>query len=180
MSIHEKFMNTHRYYLPRMLIDSNTTIPPTKCNATNYTSCNAEANLDANMVIVLVVFLCALICALGLNSILRCFLRCTTTIPQETTAEIASRSLEKEALNRIPVVVFKAGLDIMATDCAICLGEFVEGEDVRILPRCNHAFHVKCVDRWLVLHSSCPTCRHPLIEHSCSVSADDHVRIQID
>jgi hypothetical protein len=48
--------------------------------------------------------------------------------------------------------------------CAICLGEFVDGEKVRVLPRCGHGFHVRCVDAWLVSHGSCPTCRRPVIE----------------
>uniref|UniRef100_A0A0E0N499 RING-type domain-containing protein n=2 Tax=Oryza TaxID=4527 RepID=A0A0E0N499_ORYRU len=43
--------------------------------------------------------------------------------------------------------------------CAICLGEFADGEKVRVLPRCGHGFHVRCVDTWLVSHDSCPTCR---------------------
>ncbi|CAI9778663.1 unnamed protein product [Fraxinus pennsylvanica] len=86
-------------------------------------------------------------------------------------AAAASTGLKKETLSRIPVVVYKSGLHIPATDCPICIGEFKEGENVRILPRCNHGFHVKCIDKWLVLQSSCPTCRRPLSEHSANSNA---------
>ncbi|KAK7263028.1 hypothetical protein RJT34_30612 [Clitoria ternatea] len=43
--------------------------------------------------------------------------------------------------------------------CAVCLGEFEEGEDLRTLPGCMHSFHVTCIDKWLSSHSSCPMCR---------------------
>ena len=31
-----------------------------------------------------------------------------------------------------------------------------------MLPKCNHGFHVRCVDRWLMARSTCPTCRQLL------------------
>ena len=43
--------------------------------------------------------------------------------------------------------------------CAICLSEFETGELARKLPTCRHAYHPQCVDTWLKLNASCPTCR---------------------
>ncbi|GAA0148890.1 hypothetical protein Leryth_018158 [Lithospermum erythrorhizon] len=43
--------------------------------------------------------------------------------------------------------------------CAVCLGEFEEGEVMRILPQCGHIYHVPCIDKWLASHSKCPLCR---------------------
>ncbi|CAA0830090.1 RING-H2 finger protein ATL80 [Striga hermonthica] len=48
-------------------------------------------------------------------------------------------------------------------DCAICLGEFVAGEEIRVLPQCKHAFHVTCINTWLRSQSSCPCCRAILV-----------------
>ena len=49
-------------------------------------------------------------------------------------------------------------------ECAICLGEFADGDAVRLLPRCRHGFHVHCIDTWLSAHSSCPICRDSLLD----------------
>ncbi|KAL1540796.1 RING-type E3 ubiquitin transferase [Salvia divinorum] len=49
-------------------------------------------------------------------------------------------------------------------DCAVCLNDFRDGEAVRLLPKCSHAFHVGCIDTWLRSHKSCPVCRAPVLE----------------
>ncbi|KAL8522063.1 hypothetical protein ACS0TY_012279 [Phlomoides rotata] len=47
-------------------------------------------------------------------------------------------------------------------ECAVCLSRFEGDEVLRLLPKCGHAFHVDCIDNWLVDHSSCPLCRNRL------------------
>ncbi|XP_045813851.1 RING-H2 finger protein ATL52-like [Trifolium pratense] len=53
--------------------------------------------------------------------------------------------------------------DVVADDdgdtCAVCLGDFEEGEELKTMPECLHSFHVPCIDKWLNSHSSCPICR---------------------
>ncbi|KAM1223389.1 hypothetical protein ACFX2G_043372 [Malus domestica] len=50
-------------------------------------------------------------------------------------------------------------------ECAVCLDD-IEGEQpARVVPGCNHAFHLLCADTWLSKHSFCPVCRaklHPV------------------
>lgn len=135
-----------------------------------------QANFDTNMVIILAALLCALICALGLNSMIRCVLRCGPRFGLESDEQAAVRmsatGLKKSALRKIPVAVYEAdgnqesdtSTDPSVTECPICLGEFIDGEKVRVLPKCNHRFHVSCIDMWLGSHSSCPNCRHSLLE----------------
>ncbi|KAG6869114.1 hypothetical protein C0993_001679 [Termitomyces sp. T159_Od127] len=45
--------------------------------------------------------------------------------------------------------------------CPICITDFEEGDDLRLLPcEGKHRFHKTCVDPWLLeLSSSCPICR---------------------
>uniref|UniRef100_A0ACD5WY13 Uncharacterized protein n=1 Tax=Avena sativa TaxID=4498 RepID=A0ACD5WY13_AVESA len=56
--------------------------------------------------------------------------------------------------------------------CAVCLAEFRDGETLRLLPRCAHAFHRGCIDTWLRAHVNCPLCRAPVkIASSCNATA---------
>ncbi|KAL0743532.1 hypothetical protein Bca4012_085045 [Brassica carinata] len=50
-----------------------------------------------------------------------------------------------------------------AVDCAVCLLEFEEGDYVRTLPLCFHAFHLECIDEWLRSHPNCPLCRTAIL-----------------
>lgn len=52
--------------------------------------------------------------------------------------------------------------------CPICIVDFEEGDDVRVLP-CpgHHRFHKDCVDPWLLeLSTSCPICREGVFHNS--------------
>ena len=51
-------------------------------------------------------------------------------------------------------------------ECSVCLARFDDSDHLRLLPRCRHAFHLACVDRWLESNASCPLCR-------ARVDADD-------
>ncbi|KAL3343778.1 hypothetical protein AABB24_027356 [Solanum stoloniferum] len=46
-------------------------------------------------------------------------------------------------------------------DCAICLSEFLKGEQYGVLPACSHKFHADCIMIWLVrsVNKTCPICR---------------------
>ncbi|XP_057971135.1 RING-H2 finger protein ATL74-like [Malania oleifera] len=153
---------------PRSLLGEHLASAPANGNKM-HDSDVSETNFDTNMVIILAALLCALIGALGLNSIVRCALRCgrrfTSQTPDQAAARAAATGLKKRALRRIPVAVYgSTGANFPATECPICLGEFEDGDKVRVLPKCNHGFHVRCIDTWLVSHSSCPNCRHSLLE----------------
>lgn len=129
-----------------------------------------DNSFDANVVMVLSVLLCALICSLGLNSIVRCALRCSRLVASESSesssARLANTGIKKKALKTFPVVNYTADLKLPGLDaeCVICLSEFAPGERVKVLPKCNHGFHIRCIDKWLNSHSSCPTCRQCLIQ----------------
>jgi hypothetical protein len=51
------------------------------------------------------------------------------------------------------------GDDACDMTCAICLAAFDKGQNVKILPACQHVFHMECVDMWLPRRAQCPVCR---------------------
>jgi len=128
-----------------------------------------ERSLNSDLTVILAAMVCALICALGLNSLLRCA-RCYrrrmgADSSNGAAIQVANTGLKKAAIKALPIVVYTSASKLppgLATDCPVCLTEFGEGEKVRVLPYCNHGFHMECIDKWLASHSSCPVCRHSL------------------
>lgn len=47
--------------------------------------------------------------------------------------------------------------------CPICLNEMAVGDQIREI-RCKHIFHRECVDHWLRINASCPTCRKRIVD----------------
>jgi ribosomal protein S27E len=56
----------------------------------------------------------------------------------------------------------EAGGPAEERSCPICLNELVAGEEARLL-LCHHMFHRQCVDEWLRVNASCPTCRKSIL-----------------
>ncbi|XP_052173787.1 RING-H2 finger protein ATL74-like [Diospyros lotus] len=133
---------------------------------------DSQTRFDTNAVIVMMALLSTLICVFGLISFLRCVRRCRGRFSVDTaepaSPHLAATGLKRGDLRRLPAAVYGSGLRISATECPICLGEFVEGEKVRVLPKCSHGFHMKCIDRWLLSHSTCPNCRRSLLDRTNS------------
>jgi len=72
---------------------------------------------------------------------------------------------ETKLVRALPCLAYSAGVarelaGSSRSECAICLAAFARGEAVRVLPRCGHGFHARCIDRWLAAaRPTCPTCR---------------------
>ncbi|KAK6128090.1 hypothetical protein DH2020_038173 [Rehmannia glutinosa] len=91
---------------------------------------------------------------------------------QEITV-VGGHGLDPCLLKTLPVVTFDPKEFKDGLECAVCLCEVSEGEKARLLPKCNHGFHLECIDMWLQSHSTCPLCRNPVSNQKTSNSVDE-------
>ncbi|EAZ23518.1 hypothetical protein OsJ_07214 [Oryza sativa Japonica Group] len=82
----------------------------------------------------------------------------------QSSAARRRRGLDPAAVAAIPVVPYAEVRKHRsggggALECAVCLTVFDDGDDLRLLPQCSHAFHPDCIDPWLEGHVTCPLCR---------------------
>lgn len=125
-------------------------------------------------VVITIIVMAMLICTLVIHLIFTCFRRRQHSVHQSPPATSSSHS---DDLAVLPTFIYAEDSvsascsSAMASSsdsepiCAICLAEFVHGEIVRVLPRCNHMYHKECIDQWLVVRSrSCPICRDQTID----------------
>ncbi|KAK4724867.1 hypothetical protein R3W88_027646 [Solanum pinnatisectum] len=86
---------------------------------------------------------------------------------QETHLPIG---VDNKILQKIPIISYNLihqkgkSFHVDQNECVVCLGELEDQDLVRLLPICRHTFHVACIDKWFVAHSSCPVCRAPIKE----------------
>ncbi|OBT51818.1 hypothetical protein VE04_08036 [Pseudogymnoascus sp. 24MN13] len=80
-----------------------------------------------------------------------------TNRTQATTSQTnTSPTLPVTAAGRLSAV------GTVGVECSICTEDFVNSEDIRVLP-CNHKFHPTCIDPWLLnISGTCPLCRMDL------------------
>ncbi|KAL6639233.1 hypothetical protein ACP70R_022963 [Stipagrostis hirtigluma subsp. patula] len=62
--------------------------------------------------------------------------------------------MSRDLIDRIPKIRFIAAnnADQESDDscCSVCLQDFGSQQFVRVLPQCQHLFHVRCIDNWLL------------------------------
>ncbi|KAJ4959523.1 hypothetical protein NE237_026634 [Protea cynaroides] len=78
----------------------------------------------------------------------------------------ARTGLEPSFIQSLPVLIFRTDEFVEGLECSVCLSQFSDGEKIRLLPKCNHKFHIDCIDMWFHSHSTCPICRNPVSPES--------------
>ncbi|XVE57111.1 hypothetical protein DITRI_Ditri04bG0065300 [Diplodiscus trichospermus] len=71
--------------------------------------------------------------------------------------------VDQSVIDALPVFYYKDAMGLKEPfDCAVCLCEFLDHDKLRLIPMCSHAFHINCIDTWLLSNSTCPLCRGTL------------------
>ena len=70
-------------------------------------------------------------------------------------------ALDPSILSSLPITIFQSKdfEEDSCLECAVCLCELEDGEEVRLLHKCKHGFHVECIDMWFHSNNTCPLCR---------------------
>ncbi|KAA8532089.1 hypothetical protein F0562_006769 [Nyssa sinensis] len=148
----------------------------TVVNSSTSTSSSYDAEppeavaVESDFVVILAALLCALICVVGLIAVARCaWLRRGAAVNGRSSVQAsANKGLKKKTLQLLPKFTYdSAAKGKFSAECAICLAEYADGEEIRVLPQCGHGFHVTCIDTWLGSRSSCPSCRQILVVTRC-------------
>ncbi|KAG1364067.1 RING-H2 finger protein ATL46-like [Cocos nucifera] len=78
--------------------------------------------------------------------------------------------LDQAYIDALPVFLYREIVGAKEPfDCAVCLSEFEANDKLRLLPICGHAFHINCIDTWLLSNSTCPLCRGALFVQGMSM-----------
>jgi len=96
-----------------------------------------------------------LVCCCSIPGILATYWCCPNFFGNKPSRRASVRMIKKLTIAK----PYKVGLMPQEdANCAICLCEYEDGEEIRYLS-CDHHFHGKCIMMWLVKTKSCPFCK---------------------
>ncbi|KAL8113621.1 hypothetical protein AgCh_020809 [Apium graveolens] len=131
------------------------------------------------IVIMLLFILVLLVIIFRLYTIRHHFWNNHTTRHRSTSSDLPTlqqrQGLDPSILKSIKVIQFSSAEAQVGLECSVCLSQVSEGEKARFLPKCNHGFHMQCIDIWFHSHSTCPLCRNVV-----TISSDDLEAAAVD
>uniref|UniRef100_M4BE67 RING-type E3 ubiquitin transferase n=1 Tax=Hyaloperonospora arabidopsidis (strain Emoy2) TaxID=559515 RepID=M4BE67_HYAAE len=89
----------------------------------------------------------------------------TQTVASGDNCSIEEEGKHMQQENRLIMdeMTYQSSTDSDTETCSICLDDFEDGADVKVLP-CQHFFHVDCINPWLEGQSGrCPLCKQDAI-----------------
>lgn len=137
--------------------------PPLFQQSSNYPSSSSSIDLSAILAAIIAALSAAFLVLFYfavVSPILRRRRRRQIRHEPEDPARPPESGLDESLIREITAFKYRRGEGLIdGTECAVCLSEFKEEEDLRLMPNCEHAFHIACIDEWLKTQSNCPLCR---------------------
>lgn len=154
-------------------------LPPQPQVAATHSPSSSSPHLNPSVVVIVVILSVVFVLSGFLHLLARCLgRRRNARAPQRHHSPLVSAlhgqlqhlfhlhdaGVEQAFIDTLPVFSYGSirGLKDSA-DCAVCLTEFGDEDRLRLLPKCKHAFHIECIDTWLLSNSTCPLCRRSLL-----------------
>lgn len=152
----------------------------------SFTGVPSENRISPSILLIIIILAIIFFVSGLLHLLVRCLLRPPNREPEELDGATALQGqlqqlfhlhdsgVDQSFIDALPVFLYKAIIGVKDPfDCAVCLCEFEPDDKLRLLPKCSHAFHLDCIDTWLLSHSTCPLCRGSLLpdfssNNSCS------------
>lgn len=82
------------------------------------------------------------------------------------------------AIKKYPIFSKRVRIMNKAATCLLCLTEFVDRDTTKMIPKCRHVFHKRCIDAWLPSHMTCPICRQRITDDNTTIHIDVHVPVE--
>ncbi|KAK7364318.1 hypothetical protein VNO80_12875 [Phaseolus coccineus] len=127
--------------------------------ATPYGPSNDDT-VKATLLMSIIIFVSGLLITALCSISIRYLSHQNHTLPQTTIG------LDPRVLAACPVMSYSTlklnqpkGQQNIAMQCAVCLSDFADADALRLLLKCGHVFHTRCIDAWLAAHVTCPVCR---------------------
>ncbi|KAL3532922.1 hypothetical protein ACH5RR_006443 [Cinchona calisaya] len=150
--------------------------PPSPANH-QFSGLNLNNKVSPSILLVIIILAIIFFVSALLHLLVRYLLRPPTRDPDELMENVTAlqgqlqqlfhlhdAGVDQSFIDTLPIFNYKAIIGVKSPfDCAVCLSEFEAEDKLRLLPKCSHAFHMECIDTWLLSHSTCPLCRASLI-----------------
>mmetsp|Transcript_4807 Transcript_4807/g.8242 ORF Transcript_4807/g.8242 Transcript_4807/m.8242 type:complete len:281 (-) Transcript_4807:86-928(-) len=76
-----------------------------------------------------------------------------------------SKGFTKQQVAKLPSKTWRCKTDTTKklTQCSVCFENFRAYDTIKELAACKHAYHSKCIDKWLESEKRCPVCNDTII-----------------
>ncbi|XP_022852216.1 E3 ubiquitin-protein ligase ATL4-like [Olea europaea var. sylvestris] len=156
------------------MLTNTTTIPQQQPSYIDASSSPQLYSSNSSSIIILIVIIASSIIVSAFIYLLRFLSKRLHRSSRHTFSTVAdgvnlrrnfsTASYNTNLIDPLPLFTLRSVTEnLVGGDRNVCLLKFKLIDRLRLLPLCYHAFHVGCIDTWLVTNQTCPLCRSTVI-----------------